>query len=76
VALAEAGTAVSNPAFRRGVEFLLATQYPDGSWYVRSRSIKLQPYFESSFPFGHDQWISTAGTAWAAQAIAIASRQE
>ncbi|HKA01880.1 MAG TPA: ankyrin repeat domain-containing protein, partial [Candidatus Solibacter sp.] len=69
VALIESGTGAD--AVRRGVGFLLATQYPDGSWYVRSRSIKFQPYFESGFPFGHDQWISTAGTAWAAQAIAL-----
>ncbi len=60
-----------NDAFRRGAGYLLSTQFPDGSWYVRSRSIKFQPYFESGFPFGHDQWISTAATAWAAQAIAL-----
>jgi len=58
-------------AIRRGIDYLLSTQFPDGSWYVRSRSIKFQPYFESGFPFGHDQWISTAATAWAAQAIAL-----
>src|SRR5207249_4110363 len=48
-------------ASRRALDFLLSTQYPDGSWYVRSRSIKFQPYFESGFPFGDDQWISAAG---------------
>ena len=58
-------------AFRSGVDYLLSTQFPDGSWYMRSRSMKLQPYFESGFPFGHDQWISTAATAWAAQALAF-----
>jgi hypothetical protein len=57
--------------FKRGIDYLLSTQFPDGSWYVRSRSIKFQPYFESGFPFGHDQWISAAATAWAAQAIAL-----
>src|SRR5262245_14824325 len=57
-------------ALRRGIDYLLSTQFPDGSWYVRSRSIKFQPYFESGFPFGHDQRISAAATAWAAQAIA------
>ena len=61
----------SHSSFRSGVDYLLSTQFPDGSWYMRSRSIKLQPYFESGFPFGHDQWISTAATAWAAQAIAL-----
>lgn len=61
---------VEDSSYRRGVDFLLSTQYPDGSWYVRSRSIKFQPYFQSGFPFDHDQWISTAATAWAVQAIA------
>src|SRR5262249_7956757 len=62
---------VHDAAFNRGINYLLSTQFPDGSWYVRSRSIKFQPYFESGFPFGHDQWISAAATAWAAQAIAL-----
>jgi len=70
LAESKALTAYDN-AFRRGIDYLLSTQFPDGSWYVRSRSIKFQPYFESGFPFGHDQWISAAATAWAAQAIAL-----
>jgi ankyrin repeat protein len=57
--------------YRRGVRYLLSTQFPDGSWHVRSRAIKFQPYFESGFPFGHDQWISAAATSWAAQAISF-----
>lgn len=61
---------VGERPYRRGVDFLLSTQFPDGSWYVRSRAIKLQPYFESGFPFSQDQWISVAATAWAVQAIA------
>jgi hypothetical protein len=72
VALLESKAALpSTAAVRRGLDFLLSTQYPDGSWYVRSRAIKFQPYFESGFPFGHDQWISTAATAWAAQALGL-----
>jgi N-acyl-D-amino-acid deacylase len=62
---------VTDRPYKRGIEYLLSTQFPDGSWHVRSRSIKVQPYFESGFPFGHDQWISTAATAWAVQAIAL-----
>jgi hypothetical protein len=31
-----------------------------------------QPYFESGFPHGHDQWISQAGTALAATALTFA----
>jgi hypothetical protein len=37
---------------------------------VKTRSIWLQPYFESGFPYGRDQFISTAGTAWASMALA------
>ena len=57
-------------AHRRGVQYLLSTHYPDGSWYVRSRAAGFQPYFQSGFPFEHDQWISAAATAWAAEALA------
>ena len=72
-ALHESGSlGPSSRNYKRGVEFLLSTQYPDGSWYVRSRSIKFQPYFDSGFPFGHDQWISAAATAWASMALAPA----
>jgi ankyrin repeat protein len=70
VALREAGAvAVTDPAFKRGIEYLLKTQLEDGSWYVKSRSIPIQPYFESGFPHGHDQWISAAATNWAAMAL-------
>jgi ankyrin repeat protein len=70
VALNEAGTRVDDRVYRRGVEFLLSTQYSDGAWLVRTRAFPVQPYFESGFPFDRHQWISAAGTAWAAQAIA------
>ncbi len=33
--------------------------------------MKIQPYFESGFPLGHDQWISQAGTAWAVMGLAL-----
>lgn len=70
-ALHEAGMKVSDPAFQRGVRFLRATQSEDGSWHVKSRAPKFQPYFESGFPYGHDQWISMTGTAWATIACAM-----
>lgn len=64
---------VSDPAYRRGVRFLLHTQMQDGSWLVKTRSLPLQPYFESGFPHGPDQWISAAATSWAAMALAHAA---
>jgi ankyrin repeat protein len=73
-ALHESGcVAVKDRAYERGLEFLSRTQHDDGSWYVPSRAVKLMPYFESGFPFGDDQWISAAGTAWAALALAPAA---
>ena len=62
--------ATSDPVHQKGIDFLLRTQAEDGTWHVKSRSIWLQPYFESGFPYGQDQFISTAGTAWAAMALA------
>ena len=55
----------------RAVKFLLGTQSPDGSWHVASRATKFQQYFESGFPYEHDQWISTMATGWAANALAL-----
>jgi ankyrin repeat protein len=60
-----------DPAYQRALKYLLSTQHADGSWYVRSRSPKFQPFFESGFPHGHDQWISAMATGWAATAVAM-----
>jgi hypothetical protein len=54
------------------VAFLLDTQRADGSWLVISRSRGTQPYFESGFPHGTNQFISAAGTAWATSALVLA----
>jgi hypothetical protein len=67
-------TAADDPACQRGVKYLLSTQLEDGSWHVRSRSIPFQPYFESGFPHGPDQWISVAATNWAVMALIPAAR--
>ena len=61
----------ADPVYVRGSKYLLTTQAADGSWHVKSRSIWVQPYFESGFPYGHDQWISAAGTSWAAMALSL-----
>jgi hypothetical protein len=69
--LRELGIPADDPRLLRGIAFLLRTQEADGSWYVKSRAMKIQPYFESGFPYGHDQWISQAGTAWAVMALSL-----
>ena len=75
VALNQAGSlAVTGAAYQRGVQFLLHSQLEDGSWYVRSRTIPFQPYFDSEFPHGREQFISAAATNWAVMALAPAAR--
>jgi squalene cyclase len=76
VALYESGVlSVTDAAYQRGVRFLLNTQFENGSWYVKSRAIAIQPYFESDFPHGRDQWISVAATSWATMALAPATEE-
>lgn len=72
VALKQAGGLPStDSAYRRGIEFLMKTQLEDGSWHVKTRALPIQPFFESGFPHGADQWISAAATNWAATALAL-----
>jgi hypothetical protein len=71
--LAKTGAlAPSDPAYMRGVTFLLGTQADNGSWRVMSRAPKFQAYFNSGFPYGGDQWISAWATGWATMALAQA----
>ncbi len=72
VALNIAGLPTSAPAYQRGVKLLLKTQQEDGSWFVRTRALAFQPWFDAGFPHGHDQWVSAAGTNWATMALALA----
>ena len=70
VALLESGAlAVTDPAYKRGAQFLLNSQLEDGSWYVKTRAVAIQPYFDSDFPHGHNQFISAAATNWATMAL-------
>ena len=72
-ALSEAGVLTpASDVYKKGVRYLLGTQAADGSWHVVTRATRFQEYFESGFPYEHDQWISTMGTGWAATALARA----
>jgi len=73
MALHEAGVSVTSSTYARGVQFLLRTQLADGSWFVQKRAHPTQPYFESGFPHGVDQYISAAATNWATLSL-IAAR--
>lgn len=72
VALHTAGLPVSNAAYQRGIKFLLRTQQEDGSWYVQTRALAFQPWSDAGFPHRYDQFISSAGTNWAAMALTLA----
>jgi squalene cyclase len=75
VALRESGAvARTSEPFQKGILYLRNSQLPDGSWYVASRSVPLQPYFDSGFPHGPDQFISAAATNWASMALISALR--
>jgi N-acyl-D-amino-acid deacylase len=71
VALRTAGLPSSSAAYQRGVRWLLAHQDKDGSWYVKTRALGFQPMFDAGFPHGYDQFISAAGTNWAAMALTM-----
>jgi len=73
VALHEVGNLPTTDAvYQRGLQFLLRTQLEDGSWYVKSRSRPFQTYYETGFPHGKDQFISSVASSWAATALALA----
>lgn len=75
VALHEgAGVPISDPAYQRGIQFLLKTQQADGSWRVTSRlhppAPVSPPYVNTEFPpFQHDQFVSIMATNWATAAL-------
>jgi len=71
VALQASGMKSADQIYESGAAFLLKTQLADGSWFVKSRTETFQPYFESGFPHGNDQWISASGTSWAVTALAL-----
>jgi ankyrin repeat protein len=69
-ALHAAGMAPTATTYRKGADYLLRTQLEDGTWFVPTRAFPIQPYFETGFPHGRSQFISTAATGWAAIALA------
>lgn len=71
-AMYQAGVPVKDAAYQKGLRYLLDTQAADGTWHVKTRALPFQPYFETGYPYDHDQWISAAGAAYATMAIAAA----
>ena len=77
VALHQAGDLCTDDfTYQRGLRYLLKSQKDDGSWHVPSRSKPFQAYFESGFPHGKDQFISSAASGWATWAVVLACAKE
>ena len=62
--------ATTDPVYQRGVEWLLRNQLADGSWFMPTRAVPVQPHtFESGFPHGWHQFASDGASSWAAMAL-------
>jgi len=61
-------------AYQKGIDFLLRTQFADGSWRVKTRSYPFVPFVNSEFPHERDQFISAAGSNWATIALILAAK--
>ncbi len=73
VALHRTGSVTAtDPAYQRGLQWLLKSQLADGSWHVVSRAKPFQKYFESGYPHGKDQFISITAACWVTTALALA----
>jgi ankyrin repeat protein len=77
VALHDAGRLrITDPVWKRGINYLVSTQASDGSWHVASRlhpPAQVSPaYFESGYPYGHDQYLSASAASLAIMALSTA----
>jgi N-acyl-D-amino-acid deacylase len=69
MALRLAGLPADDPAYGKGVRYLLATQQEDGAWIVETRSRPVQVFFDNGDPGGKSQFISFVATNWAVLAL-------
>jgi ankyrin repeat protein len=64
------GLSTQDPVYAKGVEWLLHNQLSDGSWFMPTRAVPVQPHtFESGFPHGWHQFASDSASSWAAMAL-------
>jgi len=60
----------TDAVYQRGVQWLLQNQLADGSWFMPTRAVPVQPHtFESGFPHGWHQFASDGASSWAAMAL-------
>ena len=56
-------------SYQKGVKWLLRNQLADGSWFVPTIAVPVQPHTFESFPNGWHQFASEAGSSWAALSL-------
>lgn len=62
----------TDPTYQKGVRWLLRNQLADGSWFMATRAVPVQPHtFESGFPHGWHQFASAGASSWAAMALLL-----
>jgi len=62
----------NDPVYVKGVQWLLRNQLEDGSWFMPTRAVPVQPHtFESGFPHGWHQFASDGASSWAAMALLL-----
>jgi len=61
---------LTDEIYQRGVKWLLHNQLADGSWFMPTRAVPVQPHtFESGFPHGWHQFASDGASSWSAMAL-------
>ena len=64
------GVPTTDAVYRLGVQWLLRNQLADGSWFMPTRAVPVQPHtFESGFPHGWHQFASAGASSWATMAL-------
>ncbi len=63
------GMSVTDPVYKRGIQYLLRTQDADGTWFVTKRALPANNYLNAGYPHAEAQYSSFNGACWATLAL-------